>query len=238
MDDVKEELVNKLGYHSVFFFLNVLYSNIEYPAPYVELEKGLMLLFHLTSGYTSKDMKKYLPYTSFYAIYKKFWITNYDLLNKKVNYCLLNMFSSLRIRILSALIKNPPNFKNITLLLDGHDSSLAYNKPNISLQKKQSYKLKSSGIRTQVISNINDMIIYVSYSDLCGTSNDGSMFLNMKLYNKIFKQDCVAVDGGYTMFIKQFKDLCNSKGLDLDDNNFFYPIRKEVNIELNPQELF
>jgi len=238
IDEVKEELLNKLGYTSVFFFLNVLYSNIEYPSPYIEIEKGLMLLFHLTSGYTSKNMKKHVPYTSFYAFYKKFWITNYDTLNKKVNHCLLNMFSNLKIRILSALIKNPKNFKNITLLLDGHDSSISYDKPDISIQKRWSYKLKSSGIRTQVVSDINDMVIYVSYSDLCGKSNDGSMFLNMKLYNKILKQDCVAIDGGYTLFIKQFEDLCNNKGYDLDDNNFFYPIRKEINEKLNEQEIY
>ncbi|KAG2224284.1 hypothetical protein INT45_012852 [Circinella minor] len=133
----------------------------------------------------------------------------------------------MKIRILLALIKNPKSFKNITLLLDGHDSSISYDKPNISVQKWWSYKLKASGIRTQVVSDINDMVISVSYSDLCGKVNDGMMFLNMKLYNKILKQDCVAIDGGYTLFIKQFEDLCNNKGCDLDDNNFFILLEKK-----------
>ncbi|KAI7847284.1 hypothetical protein BDC45DRAFT_420247, partial [Circinella umbellata] len=71
-----------------------------------------------------------------------------------------------------------------------------------------SYKLKTSGLRTQVVIDINEMVIIVSKSELCGESNDGSMFLNMKLYNKIYKHDCIAFDGGYTLFINQFIELC------------------------------
>ena len=38
------------------------------------------------------------------------------------------------------------------------------------------------------------------------------MFLNMKVYNKINIRDIVTVDGGYTLFIKQFEELlCNKK---------------------------
>ncbi|KAI8091680.1 hypothetical protein BDF21DRAFT_332766 [Thamnidium elegans] len=58
----------------------------------------------------------------------------------------------------------------------------------------------------------------------------------MKLYNKIKEQDCVALDGGYTLFIKQFENLCKDKNINLDDKNFFYPIRKENGIALNAQE--
>ncbi|KAI8969476.1 hypothetical protein BDB01DRAFT_698579, partial [Pilobolus umbonatus] len=62
------------------------------------------------------------------------------------------------------------------------------------------------------------------------------MFLNMKIYNKINIRDVLAVDGGYTLFIRQFEDLCNKKNIKLCDNNFFYPIRKEPELELNIQE--
>lgn len=236
INEIKKELLNKLGYISVFFFLTVLYTHKEYPAPYFEIEKGLMLIYHLVTGYTSKNINKHMPYTSFYAVYKKFWITNYSSLNKLVDDLLINMFSNVKIRVLSAYIKNPKNFKNITLLLDGHDSTIEYDKPDIEIQKRWSYKLKTSGIRTQVLADVNEMIISVSKSELCGISSDGGMFLNMKLYNKICKQDVVALDGGYSLFIKQFEDLCNDKGYDLDDNNFFYPIRKEQNLALNKQE--
>lgn len=140
----------KLGHIAVFFFITVLYTNREYPGPYLEVEKALLLLFQLTAGLTSKNIVKYMPYTTFYSLYKGFWIKNYENLNKYVDLCLMNMFSNLKIRILSAIIKNPKNFKNITLLLDGHDTAIEYDKPDISVQKKWSYKLKSPGIRTQV----------------------------------------------------------------------------------------
>lgn len=152
-----------------------------------------------------------MPSSSFYNLYKEFWITNYDNLNKYVNYCLLEMFSNIKIRLLSAQIKNPKNFKHITLALDGHDTAIEYDKPNIAYQKKWSYKLKTSGIRTQVLVDINENIINVSDSQLCGISSDGGMFLNMKLYKTIKKQDCVALDGGYTLFIKQFETFCKNK---------------------------
>lgn len=236
IEEVKKELSSKLGYIAVFFFLTMLYTHREYPGPYLEIEKGLLLLYQLTSGFTSKNIKKYMPHSSFYAVYKKFWITNYESLNKYVNYCLYNMFSNIKIRVLSALIKNPKNYKNITTMLDGHDTTIEYDKPDISTQKKWSYKLKSSGIRTQVLIDINEMVLSLSDSQLCGNSSDGGMFLNMKLYNKIKEQDCVALDGGYTLFIKQFENLCKDKHINLDDKNFFYPIRKENGIALNTQE--
>jgi hypothetical protein len=80
------------------------------------------------------------------------------------------------------------------------------------------------------------MVIAVSNSELCGISSDGGMFLNMKIYNKIDKRDVIAVDGGYTLFIKQFEDLCIKKNIELNDNNLFYPIRKEPDQDLNIQE--
>ena len=105
-----------------------------------------MILYHLVSGITSKEIEKYLPYSSFYAVYKKFWITNYTELNAFVNYCLKNMFTNIKIRVLSSLIKNPIHFKNITLILDGHDSTLEYDKPDIDIEKKWSYKSKKNQV--------------------------------------------------------------------------------------------
>lgn len=53
------------------------------------------------------------------------------------------MFSNIKIRVYSALIKNPLNFKNITLMLDGHDSTIKYDKPYISTQKKMVLQIKN-----------------------------------------------------------------------------------------------
>jgi hypothetical protein len=93
--EIKNELVNKLGYIAVFFFLNVLYTNKEYPGPFLEVEKGLLLLYQLTSGFTSKNIKEYMPHTTFYAVYKELWIKNYENLNKYVDYCLFNVVYTL-----------------------------------------------------------------------------------------------------------------------------------------------
>ncbi len=49
-------------------------------------------------------------------------------------------------------------------MLDGHDSTNDYSKPDISAQKRWSYKLKTSGLRTQVLANISNMVISVSNS--------------------------------------------------------------------------
>ena len=48
-----------------------------------------------------------------------------------------------------------------------------------------SYKFKKPGIRTQIVADMNKMIIFISESEKCGESNDGSMFLRMNLYNKL-----------------------------------------------------
>ncbi|KAI9244381.1 hypothetical protein BDA99DRAFT_415156, partial [Phascolomyces articulosus] len=49
-------------------------------------------------------------------------------------------------------------------------------------------------------------------------------------------QDIIALDEGYTLFIKQFETLCKNKSLNFTDKNLFYPIRKENSIKLNTQE--
>jgi hypothetical protein len=72
INDIKTELVDKLGYIPVFFFLTVLYTHREYPGPYLEIERASLGLYHLVSGFTSKDIKKYVPYSSYYAVYKQF----------------------------------------------------------------------------------------------------------------------------------------------------------------------
>lgn len=66
INDIKKELLDKLGYTAVFFFLTKLYTHKEYPSPYLEIEKGLYLIYHLVSGITNKTIKRNLPYASYY----------------------------------------------------------------------------------------------------------------------------------------------------------------------------
>ncbi|KAG2210630.1 hypothetical protein INT45_012088 [Circinella minor] len=209
----------------------VLYTNKEYPAPYFEIEKGLFLLHHLVSGIAGSDIEKYLPQSTFHTFYKKFWMDdeNYKRINKIVNDALTNMFSNIKLRILSARKNNPDLFKHITLILDGHDSRINYTDTDLDRSRLYSYKFKKNGLRTQFAAHINDMIIFVSKSEFCSDSSDGSMFLNMKLYNKMNENDTLAVDGGYTLFITQFIELANEKGYEFSNDNFVYPIRKNIN---------
>ncbi|KAI9243149.1 hypothetical protein BDA99DRAFT_449402 [Phascolomyces articulosus] len=44
---IKNELLDNLGYITVFYFLVMLYGINEYPAPYKEIDKGLLLLYHI-----------------------------------------------------------------------------------------------------------------------------------------------------------------------------------------------
>jgi hypothetical protein len=69
-------------------------------------------------------MHKFIPYTTFYDLHKKFWITNYTDLNKIVKKDLNELFVNIKSRILAAKTYNPDGFKNVTLFLDGHDLQL------------------------------------------------------------------------------------------------------------------
>ncbi|KAI8080310.1 hypothetical protein BDF21DRAFT_324219, partial [Thamnidium elegans] len=55
---------------------------------------------------------------------------------------------------------------------------------------------------------------------------------NMNIYNKINEMDCIALDGGYTLFVNNIINNSN-----LNNHNFVFPIRKEIGINLNEIEL-
>ncbi|KAF9930892.1 hypothetical protein BGZ67_005584 [Mortierella alpina] len=114
---------------------------------------------------------------------------------------LSEMFSTLKSRHLAAE-RNPDPFKNVALNLDGHDSRII----NVNADKSSlySYKLKKSGFRVQVCTDINNMVFSVSAPAPCRDYNDGTMLLRMGIQNKIHKLDCVALDGGYTLFLESY----------------------------------
>lgn len=58
---------------------------------------------------------------------------------------------------------------------------IKYYNPDTERIKLHSYKFKKPGIRTQIVADMNKMIIFISDSEKCGESNDGSMFLRMNL---------------------------------------------------------
>src|SRR6478735_8838901 len=115
--EIKDELYKKLGYISVFYFLNEIFIKYDYKCPYNTLEKGLLILYHIVSGKSMREMNVYMAYTSFHEIYKQFWENNRNELNKIVKNLLENMFSCVSLRINSAN-NNPINFKHVTLFMD------------------------------------------------------------------------------------------------------------------------
>lgn len=191
----------------------------------------------MVSGKSGRDMHEFMSYTTYYSLYKKFWHSNFKRLSKKVDTDLSKMFSNIRIRILSSLINNPTSFKNVTLYIDGHDGKVKYYDPDTKTMDIKSYKLDGPGLRTQIITDSNQMILYVSKSEKCGKGSDGTMFLDMKLYNKIHIGDCIAMDGGYNLYINKFKEDSLNAGKEFSDKNFVYPIRKENNKNLSASEL-
>ena len=233
----KEVLFNVLGYIPVFYFLNVLYGTKEYAGPYKEVEKGILLLYHMVSGISGREMHKFIPYTTYYALYKNFWNKNYNSINKQVNNDLNNMFSNIKTRISSALVNNPKPFKNVTLYIDGHDGKIKYYDPDTKTKELKSFKLDGPGLRTQIVTDTNKMILFISKSEKCGKGSDGTMFLDMKLYNKMHIGDCLGSDGGYNLYINKFKEESLNAGKGFGDKNFMYPIRKENNVNLSIDEL-
>jgi hypothetical protein len=130
---------------------------------------------------------------------------------------------------LSANKKNPPLFKQVTLHLDGHDTRATYQGETSA--EMYSYKLKKSGLRTQVVMDCNGMALWVSKSASCKNYADGTMLLSMKLDKKMHAMDCVAVDGGYTQFLKTLAEKS-----DLTLHNFTHPFRKKKHQDLTSQE--
>jgi hypothetical protein len=95
-----------------------------------------------------------------------------------------------------------------------------------------SYKLKKSGLRTQVAMDCNGMALFVSKSASCKNNADGTMLLTMKLDKRVHELDCIAVDGGYPQFLKRLVHDSNTLTL----QNFAHPYRKKKNMELTEDE--
>jgi hypothetical protein len=230
LSKIKEVLYNRLGAIPVYFFLTTLWPNCKYPGPYKEVDKGLVLLFHLVKGLSMEAMSPFLPKSSFHAIHTVFYKKEYNAHNKYVSLCLATMFSNITIRLLSAKEKNPPLFKHVTLHLDGHDTRATYQ--GESSAEMYSYKLKKSGLRTQVAMDCNGMALWVSKSMPCKSFADGTMLLAMKIEKKVDALDCIAVDGGYTQYLKKLVEESDTLSL----QNFAHPYRKKKHQELAEEE--
>lgn len=69
---IKDELLFKLGYVSVFYFIQLFFAFGDYPNPYKNIDKVLFVLYQIVNGKSIKDMNEYMPYASFYDMQKNF----------------------------------------------------------------------------------------------------------------------------------------------------------------------
>jgi len=79
---------------------------------------------------------------------------------------------------------------------------------------------------------MNNMAFFVSAPTPCRDYNDGTVLLRMGIQNKIHKLDCVALDGGYILFIGKLLDSMD----ELQYEKFCYPIRKMHGIAPTSEE--
>ncbi|GAA5798310.1 hypothetical protein HPULCUR_003711 [Helicostylum pulchrum] len=169
---------NKLRVLPVFVFLTDYFYKIEVPGAYHHADKGLAILYHLVSGLSIRKMDKYIPFSTFFKIYKSFYVHNIKDLNlwiEKMNN--KDLYCDNIMRIIYAKIQNPPKLKNVTCYLDGYDSRITYEDINLNKERLYSFKFKNDGLRTQFIIDINQFILYSSESEFC---ND-FIVLNLKM---------------------------------------------------------
>ena len=229
IQEMKDLLKRRLGSIAVFFFLSTIWSKHYFPGPYNALEKGIAFLYFFVAGETMDSMSPYIPKTTFHVIYSTFLKIERSMFEKEINRCFSSMFSTPEIRIRSANWRNPPLFKHVTILLDGHDSRATYGEDKAAMY---SYKLKKSGLRTQVAIDVNGMVLFTSKSASCRDNNDGKMLLEMGIGKKVHSMDCIALDGGYTQYLGDLME----KEKDLKECNFCFPIRKKRQQPLHDDE--
>ncbi|KAL1932247.1 hypothetical protein VTP01DRAFT_9303 [Rhizomucor pusillus] len=229
---IKSYVLEKLGYIPVFFFLVVLFGSQEYPGPYRNVEKGLLILYHILSGCSFADMGHFVPPSSFYALYRAFYIRNGAMLSEVVTNHLAEMFSNVKFRVLCATHINPSEFKHATLLLDGHDMRASYLRSGDDHGSFYSYKLKKGGFRSQVCVDVKGMVIFVSDASPCAANNDGSMLASIELKDLVTKWDCIGLDGGYTLHVPGII----ARNSYLTSKSFVCPIRKSRATTLSQDE--
>ncbi|KAF9910906.1 hypothetical protein BX616_010751 [Lobosporangium transversale] len=230
IEKAKDFVQHRLGIVPVFFFLTVIFGTRNYPGPYRNVEKGILILYMLLKGVSTSEMSVFLPKSSFHDVYKDFFGRETHTLDSKLTSCLANMSSSITLRLLTSRSINPEEFKHITLHIDGHDSRVAY--LNADKASLYSYKLKKSGFRTQVCCDMNSMIVFVSQPAECRDFSDGTMLSKMAIEKKIDRLDCITLDGGYSQFLHGIIEHSDQ----LESTNFCCPVRKTRGIAFTDQE--
>jgi hypothetical protein len=183
-------------------------------------------------------MDKYIPFSTFFKIYKSFYVHNIKHLNlwiEKMNN--KDLYCDNIMRIIYAKIQNPPKLKNVTCYLDGYDSRITYEDINLNKERLYSFKFKNDGLRTQFIIDINQFILCSSESEFCNDFTDGKMFEKIKLEKILNATDCLMIDGGYPLHLNNVIESASARGYDYSLDSFCFPFRKEQNKDLTPTQI-
>ena len=84
-------------------------------------------------------------------------------------------------------------FQHVIMMLDGHDSWATYGEDKAVMY---SYKLKKSGLRTQVAIDVNGMVLLASKSASCHDNNGSKMLQEIGIDKRMHEMHCLALDGG------------------------------------------
>lgn len=237
IDKMKEEIVKKLGELPMFVFITDFCNNFNIPGPYNDIDKAIIIIYHLIIGISINQMETYLNYTNFFRMYKYIYITKYDELNTWINNIIYNCSSNKNIRILSSFISNPELVKHVTLILDGHHNRIIYENVTVDQKILYSWKLKSPGLNTQFIIDINDIVVYISESLPCKDNNDDKMMINNINFSKFFSiYDNLCFDGLYINTLHETIAKFSLRNLELEESNFTFPINKQKKIKLADDE--
>jgi hypothetical protein len=237
IQDIKKEIFDKIGPLATFAFITDFCSNFKLPGPYNEVDKALVVLYHMVCGLSINQMILYMDVSNYFRIYRYIFIKKYDELEKWINDLMNNnYFSNKNIRLLTSFIMNPENFKHVTMLLDGHHNRIIYENINIDKNELYSWKLQKPGLNTQFIIDLNKIVLYISESLPCRDNNDDKMFINNIEFKKFFTSyDNICFDGLYENTLLETIQKYE-KNIDMSISNFTYPIKKLKNITIDEDD--
>lgn len=226
MQGIKKVLLNKLGVIPVYFFLNILFGNYTYTGSYRNIDKGLLLLYQLITGSSSKNIS--LLMGTYKKLYNEFWIIRNKELNKNVDLFLKNMFSNIDIRLINAEIYNPENLKTPTYIFDTYSSLYEVNRSN---------NISILGYATQFLCDNNGMITYVPETKIYTDNKISSLVNNDILFWDICfdidKKDVITIDDKHMEYKSYY--ISNTKNIlkkDINNDNFLNPsINDELYVE-------
>lgn len=237
IDQMKDEVFKKLGELPMFVFITDFCNKFNIPGPYNDIDKAIVIIYHLIIGISINQMETYLNYTNFFRMYKYVYITKHNELNNWIDNIIYTCSSNKNTRILSSFISNPELVKHVTLILDGHHNRIVYENVTVDQKILYSWKLKAPGLNTQFIIDVNDIVVYISESLPCKDNNDDKMMINNINFNKFFTiYDNLCFDGLYINTLHETIAKFSLRNLELEESNFTFPINKQKKIKLQDDE--